>query len=131
MKWNTTIVVIVMAAFVSISMALPAGGKKGERNLRVLPAGISNQQLDSFMNVYSTALGVQCNFCHVAKTNQPDSIDFVSDQNPMKENARKMISMLISINTNNFYYDKKIEPLYLNAVTCKTCHRGEPFPEER
>ncbi|MEI7733853.1 MAG: photosynthetic reaction center cytochrome c subunit family protein, partial [Ferruginibacter sp.] len=59
------------------------------------------------------------------------SIDFVSDQNPMKDNARKMISMLISINTNNFYYDKKIEPLYLNAVTCKTCHRGEPFPEVR
>ena len=131
MKWNTTIVVIVMAAFVSISMALPAGGKKGERNLRVLPAGISNQQLDSFMNVYSAALGVQCNFCHVAKKNQPDSIDFVSDQNPMKDNARKMISMLISINTNNFYYEKKIEPLYLYAVTCKTCHRGEPFPEVR
>lgn len=131
MKRNTTIVVIALAALVSISMALPDAAIKAERNLRVLPADISNQKLDSFMNVYSVALGVQCNFCHVAKNNQPDSLDFVSDQNPMKENARKMISMLISINKNNFYYDQKTEPLYLNAVTCKTCHRGEPFPEVR
>lgn len=130
MKWNKTIIVIaVMAAFVSIGMALPTAGKTKERNLKVLPADISEQKLDSFMTVYATALGVQCNFCHVAINNKPDSLDFVSDLNPMKENARKMISMTISINKNNFYYDQKTEPLYLNAVTCKTCHRGEPFPE--
>lgn len=130
MEWNKTIVVIaVLAAFVSTGMSLPAVLKKTDRNLRVLPADISNQKLDSFMNVYSNALGVSCNFCHVAKNNIPDSLDFVSDLNPMKENARKMISMIISINKTYFYYDQKTEPLYLNAVTCKTCHRGEPYPE--
>lgn len=130
MEWNKTIVVIaVLAAFVSTGMSLPAVLKKTDHNLRVLPADISNQKLDSFMNVYSNALGVSCNFCHVANNNIPDSLDFVSDLNPMKENARKMISMIISINKTYFYYDQKTEPLYLNAVTCKTCHRGEPYPE--
>ena len=130
MKWNKTVIIVaLMAAFVSIGMALPSANRHTERNLRVLPADISNQKLDSFMNVYAAALGVSCNFCHVAQNNISDSLDFSSDLNPMKENARKMISMVISINKAYFYYDQKTEPLYLNAVTCKTCHRGEAFPE--
>ena len=48
----------------------------------------------------------------------------------MKENARDMLRMTIDINKNNFYFDKNIQPEYLNTVTCKTCHRGEPFPPE-
>jgi cytosine/uracil/thiamine/allantoin permease len=130
MKWNKIIIIVaIMAAFVSIGMALPSGTKNPERNLRILPVDISNQKLDSFMKVYSLALGVSCNFCHVTKNNIPDSLDFASDLNPMKENARKMISMVIGLNKTYFYYDQKTEPIYLNAVTCKTCHRGEPYPE--
>jgi hypothetical protein len=59
-----------------------------------------------------------------------DSLDFASDAEPMKENARDMMRMVIEINKNNFYFDKNIQPEYLNTVTCKTCHRGEHFPPE-
>jgi Photosynthetic reaction centre cytochrome C subunit len=48
----------------------------------------------------------------------------------MKEDARKMMRMVIDINKNNFWYNKEIRPEFLNTVTCKTCHRGEAFPDE-
>jgi Photosynthetic reaction centre cytochrome C subunit len=61
----------------------------------------------------------------------PDSINYASDAEPMKENAREMMRMTITVNTKYFYFDKTIKPEYLNIVHCKTCHRGEPVPIER
>lgn len=118
----------VIIAFVSIGMTLPNVFHQQKRNLTVLPTDISDKKLDSLMQSYTVALGVNCNFCHKAQKNMPDSLEYASDENPMKANARKMISMVININTTYFYFDKKTEPLYLNVITCKTCHRGEPFP---
>ena len=101
------------------------------RNLKVLPADISDARLDSIMQTYNKALGVKCGFCHVKVKGAPaDSLDYVSDAEPMKENARGMMRMVIDINRNHFWYNKSVEPAYLNTVTCKTCHRGEPFPPE-
>ena len=101
------------------------------RNLKVLPKDISDAKLDSIMHTYNTALGVKCNFCHVpVAPNFPDSLDYASDKDPMKEEARKMMRMTIDINKNNFYFDKAIRPEYLKVVTCKTCHRAEAFPPE-
>lgn len=102
----------------------------GERNLKVLPKDISDEKLDSIMQTYNKALGVKCQFCHVPVKGFPDSLDYVSDKEPMKENARKMMRMVIEINSKNFYFDSTKRPEYLNIVTCKTCHRGEPFPPE-
>jgi hypothetical protein len=56
-------------------------------------------------------------------------MDYAADTEPMKEEARKMMRMTIDINKNNFWYNKSEQPEYLKTITCKTCHRGEPFPE--
>lgn len=99
------------------------------KNLKVLPQDISKQKLDSIMESYTKALGVSCSFCHTEVKDFPDSLDYISDSNPMKENAREMMRMTILINKTYFHFDKNEKPEYLKVVNCKTCHRGEPYPE--
>lgn len=101
------------------------------RNLKVLPADISEQRLDSIMQSYNKALGVSCDFCHSKSKlfGVKDGLDYALDGEPMKENARDMMRMTIEINKNHFYYDKSKQPYMLNTVTCITCHRGEPYPD--
>ena len=86
--------------------------------------------MDSIMDAYSKALGVDCSFCHQKVKIMPDSLDYASDENPMKENAREMMRMTILINKTYFHFDKTQKPEYLHVVSCKTCHRGEVMPEE-
>ena len=119
-----------LTAFVLLEVAAARVPYQKERNLKVLPKDISDAKLDSIMQTYNLALGVKCEFCHVPVKGFKDSLDYVSDAEPMKENARKMMSMVIDINKNNFWFDKNERPEYLRTVTCKTCHRGEPFPPE-
>jgi len=130
MKQNKIFVVIAaIGAFVAMGMALPF---HTDRNLKVLPKDISDAKLDSIMDSYTIALGVKCDFCHVKIKNSPDSLlDYASDKEPMKENARNMMRMMIDVNKNYFYFDKNIQPEYLNVIHCKTCHRGEPIPPEK
>jgi hypothetical protein len=130
MKQNKILIVITaIGAFVAMGMALPF---HPDRNLRVLPKDISDAKLDSIMQAYTIALGVKCDFCHAKIKNSPDSLlDYVSDKEPMKENARNMMRMTIDINKRYFYFDKNIQPEYLNVVHCKTCHKGEPIPPEK
>ena len=129
MRTNKMVIVaFCIIAFISIGMGLPF---YKERNLKVLPGDISDIKLDSIMQTYNVALGVKCNFCHVAKKGLVDSLDYASDADPMKENARRMMRMTIELNKNYFYFDTAVRPEYLNVVTCKTCHRGEPFPPEK
>ena len=121
---------IVLVALVSAGVAAVNAPKNKFRNLKVLPQDISEAKLDSIMHTYNIALGVKCNFCHVPMKNIADSLDYASDTEPMKENARDMMRMVIDINKKYFHFDKNIEPEYLNTITCKTCHRGNPFPPE-
>jgi len=118
------IVTISISAFVAIGMKLPYHHSE---NLKVLPKDISDAKLDSMMQSYTAALGVQCSFCHTPAQNT-DSLDYVSDTNPMKDNARGMMKMVIDINKTYFYFDKNTKPEYLNVIHCKTCHKGEPIP---
>ncbi len=118
----------LLAAFVVLGVAAIRPPVQKDRNLKVLPKDISDEKLDSIMHTYNIALGVKCNFCHVRQLIGLDSLNYASDAEPMKENAREMMKMVIQINKNNFYFDKNERPEYLHTVTCKTCHRGEPFP---
>lgn len=127
---NKIITTATFIALVSGGVAAVNSPKNGDRNLKVLPKDISDQKLDSIMQTYNIALGVKCAFCHVPVKNIKDSLDYASDAEPMKENAREMMRMTIDINKKNFYFDKSQRPEYLHVVTCKTCHRGEPFPPE-
>jgi len=119
-----------LSAFVILGVAAVKAPFQKERNLKVLPKDIPDAKLDSIMQTYNKALGVKCDFCHVKVKSIIEDIDFASDAEPMKENARKMMEMVIDINKKNFHFDKNVRPEYLNTVTCKTCHRGEPFPPE-
>ena len=126
-KWR---IITALIAFVLLGVAAVRVPFQKERNLKVLPKDISDEKLDSIMQTYNVALGVKCEFCHVPVKGFKDSLDYVSDAEPMKENARKMMSMVIDINKNNFWFNKNERPEYLKTVTCKTCHRGEAFPPE-
>lgn len=120
----------ILVALVTAGVAAVNIPKNKFKNLKVLPKDISDAKLDSIMQTYNIALGVTCNFCHVTMKDSTNSLDYASDAEPMKENARDMMRMTIEINKKNFYFDKKEEPEYLHTVTCKTCHRGESFPPE-
>ncbi len=118
-----------MIGFVVLGAAFSTRQPGKHKNLQILPQDISDQKLDSIMESYNVALGVNCKFCHVPYKNFPDSLDFASDAEPMKEEARKMMRLTIYINKTWFYYDSSKRPEYLNVVHCNTCHRGEAFPE--
>jgi Photosynthetic reaction centre cytochrome C subunit len=122
------ITLLSLAVFVLLSVAATKAPHQRERNLKILPKDISDEKLDSIMQTFNKGLGVQCSFCHVPSRIFNDKLDYASDAEPMKENARKMMEMTILINKKYFYFEKTIQPEYLNTITCKTCHRGEPFP---
>lgn len=122
------VTVLILTGLVTAGVAAVTIPKPKHKNLQILPKDITETMLDSIMESYSTALGVDCKFCHVSFKNFPDSLDFASDEEPMKENARKMMRMTIHLNKTYFYFDTTSRPEYLKVVTCKTCHRGEAFP---
>jgi hypothetical protein len=127
-KKRKLIVTILLLSLVVAGMAAINNPRSHHRNLKVLPNDISDEKLDSIMKTYSVALGVECKFCHRPYINFPDSLDFASDLEPMKENARDMMKMVIDINSRYFYFDSTQRPEYLNVITCKNCHQGHPLP---
>jgi Photosynthetic reaction centre cytochrome C subunit len=98
--------------------ALPQEGKKKfgpppvPKNLKVL-TGMDGAQVIRVMRNINVALGVKCDQCHVQG-------DFASDDNPKKETARMMMTMVRDINGK--FADGK------QHVTCYTCHRGSTEP---
>lgn len=128
---NKLLAFSAFAMFVILGVAAVHYPFQKERNLKVLPKDISEARLDSFMKVYTTGLGVDCKFCHVRSLNNfPDTLDYESDKEPMKENARDMMRMVIDINKKYFYYDTLQRPEYLRTITCKNCHQGQPLPPD-
>lgn len=101
------------------------------KNLKVLPKDISDDVLDSLMMTYNKGLGVTCGFCHAQEVKNGDTtLNFASDDNPVKEEARRMMRLTIDINQKYFNYDPKIHPAYLTRISCNTCHKGNAYPEE-
>lgn len=100
-------------------------------NLKVLPKDISKDSLTALMKNYETALGVQCNYCHVPKKSDPSKLDFPSDAKIEKEIARGMIKMTNEINENYFKpYFPDPKPEQVQVVNCVLCHRGTANPEK-
>ncbi len=130
LKNKQFITVLALIAMVIAGVAAVKAPTVKDRNLKVLPQNISDQKLDSIMHTYNIALGVTCKFCHVPMREVPDSLDYASDLEPMKDNARGMMRMVIYINKTYFNFDANTAPEYLHTVTCKYCHRGEPLPPD-
>jgi len=88
------------------------GGKAAHINLKVLP---DDPNLVPTMRAFEVALGtMDCNYCHDAAAGKD------SDANPKKLVARRMITMVKTINAT--FPDGK------EHVTCYTCHRGAEEP---
>jgi photosynthetic reaction center cytochrome c subunit len=98
---------------------MPAAGKPAPKlaeeqfkNIQALK-GISAEQLIPSMQFISASLGVECEYCHVHGSMDKD------DKKP-KVIARKMITMMMAINKDNFEGHRE--------VTCYSCHRGAAEP---
>ena len=89
-----------------------AGGKAETvfKDIKVLN-GTAADQLIPTMQFFEAALGVTCEYCHLANR---------ETSTPMKEMARQMMSMVAAINKDNFKGTKE--------VTCNSCHRGATEP---
>jgi hypothetical protein len=81
------------------------------------------------MNSFTEALNIDCNYCHAPSKTNPRLTDHASDDKPEKEITRLMMIMTTDINKKYFHFNKKQDPELVQAVTCFTCHRGEPRPE--
>ena len=129
LRKNLFLVSLGLAAFVVAGSAFSPAGNFQKRNLKVLPKNISNEKLDSIMNSFEHALGVKCDFCHVKSKDDPEKLEYASDDRPEKEIARKMMIMTNEINKKYFNFNDTEDPEIIQSVLCKTCHRGEPHPE--
>jgi Na+-translocating ferredoxin:NAD+ oxidoreductase RnfG subunit len=83
------------------------------KNLKVLPANTSKKDLKNIMKKVSSALGVQCEYCH-------DMKDMAKDTEK-KQVARAMFTMVGDINKKYFKGKSK--------VSCMTCHNGAAEPK--
>ncbi len=100
-------------------------------NLKVLPQNITKDSLMYLMKGYESALSVECNYCHVAKKDDPSKLNFASDEKLEKVIARGMIKMTNEINANYFQpYFPEPKPHQVYVAHCVMCHRGAVNPEK-
>lgn len=84
------------------------------KNIQVLK-GLPASQLLPVMHQMRAALGVRCDYCHVAENGK-----YWMDDRPAKQTARRMLRMVAEINQNHFGGQP--------VVTCNSCHRGSTAP---
>jgi hypothetical protein len=87
------------------------------KNIQVLK-GLPDSQLGTVMNFIAVSMGRRCDFCHV---NKAGTWNWESDEKEEKLSARKMMTMVLGINKDNF----RGSP----SVSCYTCHRGRNSPQ--
>jgi outer membrane lipoprotein-sorting protein len=93
----------------------PARSKLAEEEYKNIQAlkGIPAEMVVPSMQFIAASLGVECEYCHVARA-------FEKDDKKPKLTARKMIGMMMAINKENFEGHRE--------VTCYSCHRGSTSP---
>jgi Photosynthetic reaction centre cytochrome C subunit len=101
---KTITVSATLVSLVVLSLAFTSPPERTFKNLKVLPKNIGEQELDSIMHTYTRGLGVKCEFCHVPTTDR--KTDFISDEKPEKNIARKMMRMTNKINKKYFDYER-------------------------
>jgi len=99
----------------------PNGKTAGEYFKNVTTASLKGLTPSDFigaMGVMTAAVGYDCSNCHPGAGT--DTQDWVTDRNPKKVIARKMVDMVAAINKNFFGGTQQ--------VTCWTCHHGLDLP---
>lgn len=128
---NKIVVITTLILFVFLGIAgTTAPVKKTTfKNLKVLPQDISNEKLDNIMDHFNQSLGVRCNYCHAK--NAAGKLDFESDSNHTKEDARSMMRMTLQINKDYLLVKQPMIGDSTMAVSCYTCHHGSPYPDAK
>ena len=125
------VVVVALFGLMIIGMAATRPLEDGPKNLKVLPKNISHEDLEKTMDSWKAALGVKCGFCHAPSADSTSHhLDFASDAKPEKNIARHMYKMTGKINKKYFSFNKDDQGKTIPAISCITCHRGNPHPGE-
>jgi photosynthetic reaction center cytochrome c subunit len=103
-------------AFAQAPPAKPLMAEQVFKNVRVL-TGMPVDDFMETMGLISAALSFDCSDCHTGAGT--DKVDWAADT-PRKVTARMMVSMVATINKNNFQGRQE--------VTCWTCHRNRDRP---
>lgn len=103
---------VFLAATGSTQTKVETAGQK-YKNIKVLN-DLPADQMGKVMNLFAASMGVDCNFCHEGE-------NFEKDGKKPKDDARKMIKMMQSINKDNFNNRPQ--------VTCNSCHNGHHEPQ--
>ena len=123
---------IILTGFIAFGIAATTPPDDKHKNLKVLPKDISHEDLDKVMDQFKEALGVKCNFCHAPDADSTSHhLDFASDAKPEKDIARHMMKMTAKINKKYFSFNKDESGKTIPAISCITCHRGNPHPGEK
>jgi len=117
------------------SNAIPSTrGNQTHTNMVYLPSNVNTQFV---MPAFRAAVGVECNFCHVAGAQlERGHANERELDTPKKLIARTMIGMVKEINATLFPGEDvditlvaaSTPPAGTHYVTCYTCHRGEHIP---
>ena len=98
------------------------GGGGAPKNLKVLtPDDLRAGIMAKFVGALGVGSQGGCTFCHAAAPAGRDS-----DDNPKKNIARAMITMVKDINAK---VGTATGEAGKEFVTCYTCHRGKPEPD--
>jgi len=87
------------------------------KNVQLLK-GITVNRFMETMGLFSAALGMSCEDCHTSSDTGWQA--YAADTNPRKRTARRMITMMATINRTSFGGRQ--------LITCYTCHRGSDRP---
>ena len=122
-------VTALICAFISCSLAFaPSADAPLYKNLKILPKSITKPEMDSVMRSFTRSLGVKCDFCHAKREDGGQGLDFASDKEEAKSEARSMMKMTARIN-KKFFKIKNASGLHTKLeVTCYTCHHGQGHP---
>ncbi len=125
------VVVAALFGLTIVGMAAARPPEDGPKNLKVLPKNISHDDLEKTMDSWKAALGVKCSFCHAPSADSTSHhLDFASDAKPEKNIARHMYKMTGRINKKYFSFAKDDKGATIPVISCITCHRGSPHPDE-
>lgn len=105
-KWLVVLIIVAAATFHHIAQAQQQPISPEPKNLQVLP-GLSRPQLMQVMRDWSTALGVDCSYCHQAS---------FEAETPRKQIARQM----------QREYLAALKRQDGSAISCQDCHQGQP-----
>ena len=109
--------ICICAAAAQAPQDRPPNAEEVFKNVQVLK-GIPVDQFMGTMGFFSSSLGLNCTDCH-SYDSGGDWAKY-ADDTPLKRTARRMITMMQTINETNFGGRQ--------IFTCNTCHRGVTKP---